>query len=562
MSDETGTLLATVISDDGTTRATNTLDGLIERDNRFWVENVPLNGTNWITVQATDAAGNVTVTNFTLYPSQMTLTIDYTPTGDDLWLPSGFVSGTVSDPTATVTINGVTATVDPEMNGAGSYDWSADNAPLYGQGTATFDAQAVPAEAGMMDARTATDIEKNPITIISSYGGGYVEHSAYEQYSQHDLFVKGYVNQCLPGPGNTFVQDFSGVYSELSGNEQDQHGGNVTHIRWSTTNPGGSGFILTDLNEHKTIDSQHVMGAWIVVPNHFTINTPGDSVDFFAHNQHYHKDYPKPNGGVDYRDVAADAQTSMTLYTGGKGIINRQNLFTLSGWAIEYGPPSLSRNMFVPPWYGSTHQQVPIGRIQVMGHLGYDGTRWQSLPDNKPIDITPTVDGSQHYYALSGGAKFKVHIEANSHNLDNETPEFCVGELVNFELKGLPEGVVDMVGGWSLPQKFKNEKWQHTRATYTDPTSGAVLYENYGSVNYRINSSLLQNTSKTACWFYNRNDGLVSVGLSLKFQNGQTASVAAKGSLSVYRPSVSVALDDGVTQQICLLAYYSKRHPA
>ena len=67
MSDETGAVWRRW----WTATATPTrFNGLVERNNMFWVENVPLNGTNQISVQATDAAGNVTTTNFTVYAEQ------------------------------------------------------------------------------------------------------------------------------------------------------------------------------------------------------------------------------------------------------------------------------------------------------------------------------------------------------------------------------------------------------------------------------------------------------------------------------------------------------------
>ena len=97
MSDECGTIQATVIGGDG---STNVVEGLVERNQNFWIENVPLNGTNQITLKATDAAGNVTTTNFTVYPAAIQLKITYTPTGDALWQRTGTVGGTVSDPAA------------------------------------------------------------------------------------------------------------------------------------------------------------------------------------------------------------------------------------------------------------------------------------------------------------------------------------------------------------------------------------------------------------------------------------------------------------------------------
>ncbi|MGH7988844.1 MAG: hypothetical protein ACREDS_01430 [Limisphaerales bacterium] len=97
----------------------------------------------------------------------------------------------------------------------------------------------------------------------------------------------------------------------------------------------------------------------------------------------------------------------------------------------------------------------------------------------------------------------------------------------------------NMVGNWNLPGEFVNEQWQNQEWVVTDPSIGAGYYEPYGSVNYRIDSGLLANTNITSCWFINKPGGSVSVGVNLQFSNGQTASIAAKGNISVYRPSVN-----------------------
>ena len=107
MSDETGTIVAQVTNGDGTV---STIPGLVERDHTFWIENVPLNGTSQIGIQATDAAGNVTTTNLTINTSTVTLTIVSTPGGDALWQSSGYVGCTLSVPTATVVVNGMAIT--------------------------------------------------------------------------------------------------------------------------------------------------------------------------------------------------------------------------------------------------------------------------------------------------------------------------------------------------------------------------------------------------------------------------------------------------------------------
>lgn len=141
MDDETGTIWAHVVNGDGTV---SDIAGLVERNNIFWIENVPLNGTSQITLNATNAAGLVTSQTFQVLPPNTALAILITPVGDDLYQPSGTVVGTVGDQNAVVTVNGQQAVVDPAtQNADGTYTWTATGAPIYGMGTATFDVRAV-----------------------------------------------------------------------------------------------------------------------------------------------------------------------------------------------------------------------------------------------------------------------------------------------------------------------------------------------------------------------------------------------------------------------------------
>ena len=159
-SDETETIQATIVNGDGTT---NVVEGLVERNGMFWIENVPLNGTNQISLQATDAAGNMTTNNFTVIPSDLILTIDYTPSGDALYQPSGAVGGTVSDPAATVWVNGLEVT-NYWDDGTTTY-WSADNVPIVGMGTATFDVEVSTGAGG-------EPLQFRAMTMSGGGGGG------------------------------------------------------------------------------------------------------------------------------------------------------------------------------------------------------------------------------------------------------------------------------------------------------------------------------------------------------------------------------------------------------
>ena len=131
--DPTATLSALVVN--GTNSFSDLI--LVERDGKFWAENLPLLvGTNMVTLTATNAAGLGSVTNITVVRSDLVLTMDSLAGDPALWNASVTVHGSVSDSTYAVWVNGVKATVDPDGR------WTATNVPVNDGGTASFDVTA------------------------------------------------------------------------------------------------------------------------------------------------------------------------------------------------------------------------------------------------------------------------------------------------------------------------------------------------------------------------------------------------------------------------------------
>ncbi|MGA9040204.1 MAG: hypothetical protein WB421_06690, partial [Terriglobales bacterium] len=237
MSDETGTVMAQIVDGDGDT---NSVTGTVERNGMFWAEDLPLgDGDNTVTLTATDAAGNVTTTNLTVYESDGALTIDSTPTGAALYQAVGTVYGTVGDAGWSVTVNGVGAEVDEDGN------WEADNVPIAGQGTATFDAVATPPAEGegmgmrnRMSGTTAPPanasqaVELSAQVVVTSYQetNSAISTNPDGEYVS-DLRVKNYQASYQT---NGWLQGYAGTMSdqfvEWSEWESD--------YAWSSTNAG------------------------------------------------------------------------------------------------------------------------------------------------------------------------------------------------------------------------------------------------------------------------------------------------------------------------------------
>ena len=128
----TATVSASIVDISGNT---NTAQGVVERSGLVWVPNLPLGeGENTLTVNVTDAAGSISTTSLTLYRSSVVVAMNPV-SGYQLNHPPVNVSGTISDSSYTVTVNGVTATVN--SNGT----WDAANVPITAGEKTTFDVE-------------------------------------------------------------------------------------------------------------------------------------------------------------------------------------------------------------------------------------------------------------------------------------------------------------------------------------------------------------------------------------------------------------------------------------
>ena len=164
-----------VLVDDATATVTatvngNTVQGLVERNGLVWLQNVPLgSGTNVVTITATNAAGNMNMTNLTVVQSPVTLTVNPIASGQ-LNQPLVTVTGAVSDPGQNVWVNGVQASVD------GSGNWTANNVPVGTTGTAGLNAQAGPGSDSPLAAQSLN--QPQPAMVeLANYESSY--HSVW-----------------------------------------------------------------------------------------------------------------------------------------------------------------------------------------------------------------------------------------------------------------------------------------------------------------------------------------------------------------------------------------------
>jgi hypothetical protein len=128
--DPAAAITAEIVATNG---AVNTANGLVERNGRFWVDNLPLGGgTNVLTLTVKDSAGNTSVTNLNIIKGILVLTMDPVVPDSDLWKPKLDLTGVISDASYAVWVNGVKG----HNNGDGT--WSAADVPTTSGGVASF----------------------------------------------------------------------------------------------------------------------------------------------------------------------------------------------------------------------------------------------------------------------------------------------------------------------------------------------------------------------------------------------------------------------------------------
>ena len=128
--DPTATVRAQVTGTNGVPR---TFFGLVERTGKLWVDNIRLiGGTNVVALTLTDAVGNSSSTNISLVQGAVRVTMNPVTPASQLWQPAVNVTGTISDPSYAVWVNGRKA------SNPGNGTWAATNVPVTQGGAAVF----------------------------------------------------------------------------------------------------------------------------------------------------------------------------------------------------------------------------------------------------------------------------------------------------------------------------------------------------------------------------------------------------------------------------------------
>jgi hypothetical protein len=461
LDDPTATLAAQITDPAGNV---NTVKGLVERNGLVWVEGLPLaSGTNTVILTMTNAAGYPSMTNFMVIQSDdVNLTINDVP-GDQLSTGLVTVTGTIDSADFTVWVNGVIAT-NLTDNGNGTWLWEADGVLLNTGGTAIIQAVAIPNSANggqgtgtetpvdnavpgnptALDRRAKeTDAEQEAATYVKYYH--YTLDDTWETASQ-----SGAVQDChywvsrewmknpplTPGPipANGLLV---GIYKEGEFSTMVYPGGSGTEGGW------GNGELDYLFPFPPAGQPGRGPGYWA----YNTATNPAGTVTRFwgtgpqpdprykiweEHTPYWGESWDLLDWGqcltTGYKDIIEGVQ--IKLRTGGKRLSNRQNFFSITGWATNY--PTMDYNGFWIP------QAVPPSGIQVLGKplIGTDmpypqGMNYKVLADNEEHDITPAIQAARCNFAVS----VEKHKLVMAHHCviggDTNRTSLGVGEQVN-----------------------------------------------------------------------------------------------------------------------------------
>ncbi|HEY0549836.1 MAG TPA: hypothetical protein VGF13_09550 [Verrucomicrobiae bacterium] len=540
--DPTASIHATITSANGTVTET---EGDMERDGLFWVDNLPLtNGTSTVTLALTNAAGLGRSQSFTVTKSSVQLTIG--SIGDvGAAYPVATVSGTIDTSGYTVWVNGVKAT------NTSATSWSAANVPVTVGGTATFHVSAIENSdnGGHGDTNGVPPGPPNNVQSPNPNSSLALQLSAdrekaseiyVQRYEMSDQFVYSVPGGCL---------DNSRVMNSTTATHWERGpGGNettATHTWDCLDTFDYTAEVAWDVAGVARFRDQNDSDAWSA----WRDNNDGNPLHGPPNNNWEHSDavhtHPVEDGVTLTHSRKGAAQ--IELFTGGRAGIKRQNIFTLAPTATEVDE------------YGATVGQIPKDKIKLLGkQLAADGKLYFVFPDNTTVNVTPEVTtNAPRYFFNVEKTKHNVAIIGNGLPLKTgrnaNLALYSVGQSVVFRTYIYPEipGLqIDHHWGFSGThlnaytshetdnQRGSFSKWKHTCYPVTHTTTGAIGFED-GPDEYFMDAALKTLPATGAWWF---NDGIKSAVcvLSLRFSNGQSASITPSGFFRVHRPSLNL----------------------
>jgi hypothetical protein len=509
--DATAQVVAFIVDANGDT---NTVQGLVERNGLVWAYNLPLAaGMNTLTITATDAAGNSSVTNISLFQSSVTVTMNPL-TSDQLNQSFVSVSGTVSDATAQVFVNGVQATVNSDGT------WSADHVPVNPGGTAVFDVEVYSGSSSL----AVSNLKPGRSVQANDTGG-----NTSDEFPQ----IKPPVVQAISYECKmTFRENITLCGEARSGD----YSGEVVVIENVQWNNGGS--------------SSGFVSAWDTdgeVWNFLDYYLPGEQpwVNFSSEISGPSTVDLGPDCGTAQRTITRQIGTAIQVVAGGPAQVGAGNqlihlLVSAAGYSdlgMEWPNGDFMFGYCMP----AGDIPVPATAIQMLGQPvtptatnDYVGEMFVVIPaggkQNLPVMVTDTNSSAFSFNVQAFAVNSQIF--ANGIDLSTNTPKFCVGQQVTFSNYFDPP-ITNFVAS-------KTPKWVFTGNYVNNYTGGSSS----SSTNYFTDSDKLTNDTTSAWWVSGGANppatNTVMLGENLTLNNGQQVVVTAKGQFSMFKPSVAM----------------------
>lgn len=390
VNDRTAIVMAQIVDTNGDT---STVQGLVERNGKIFVNNLPMSaGTNILTVATTNAAGLSTITNLTLIQSSVTITVD--PLSSDQANQSAVsVTGTISDPSGDVCI---------QVNGTNAYylddlgDWEADNVPVSPAGTATFDVELYTNDPVNIGSQIVTPPQPATVTVMTmanNWNSSYVDITPRDEENN---YYTSYLNWSYASGGSTF------------GYSSGQDGGSYFSGNFNTPIPAGVGalsFVAQNGYMAGTVYSFTIQTNYFDLPYAYYA-----SYSYQAHTEMMivPPDQQAPGGTASYL-VLSSAMT-----------------YTNIDDATSGNPGEVP----VPPTeiYVNGQQLLNTGITNADGSVS--GMTLVSGPSGAPVRLTTTADLASTAYQLQ---PLTLRIIATNNNMDvtDQTNTVIVGEQIN-----------------------------------------------------------------------------------------------------------------------------------
>lgn len=477
--DPTAKVMATLLDAAGNT---NILNAVVERDGKFWVENVPLlPGANTVQILAQDAAGNVSVTNLAVTQSSVALTIGgFRLPSNSSDLTTTTVWGSVGMSNCVVWVNGVPVAV----GNAGS--WTAENVPVPAGGTYLFQARAIPnadnggngdsatngvvsysstgnpGSSAALDTELQSDkgaqvyLKKNDCTrhlhtksesTAYNYDGAVVDTSM-DEWKEHTTFAYA---DASTNNHETIDLYFDHVHNGLRSSELPSICRDRISWGWDPFIGYGSdsGIAATSCNNGSTNNVS--TGGVPVFTAHCDqkriVDTITDTYAYYYSHTETHYDFER------------HTSFKQLLLTGGKSVIGGTKLFLLTAsaaeelWNGEYDDQFHATSEWT---YYRDRRPLPKEQITVgsFGNLGSEGYIAVNLGAGETVDVTPDARGIDYWSGGSSAGEVKMRIfdASTGVELTDKTNTVMVGQKISLycSLSAWP-GIVVTNFNWNVP---------------------------------------------------------------------------------------------------------------